>query len=258
MTTVNPVSQQQQQLDPLMQNEDESGVTGPKRKELSPDDFMTLFLTQMKHQNPMQPMDNSTMLQQMASISAIKTSKDMQKSLQELSRHVDITLGNSQVIGASQLIGKKVELLANQSHMVVSGDKGELKGSAILPSSATSVSVSITDKNGKVVKTIDLGPCPSAKGGLMDFTWDGKVATGRKNEDGTPKTNPDGTPETELLKDDFYNISASAVIDGKSVPLKTAGAFEVKSVAANPDNGKLIMNVDGLGGKYLNEIIKIM
>lgn len=244
MAAINPIGQKPQQPPQAVEDDDMNPPGTPKVKELSPDDFIKLFLTQLQHQNPMEPTDSSKMLSQMADISSINSSKSMQKTMKQLAKHVDISLGNSQVLEASQLIGKQVQMLSGQAHMVVSGvdehKVGKLSGSALLQSPATNVKVSITDSSGKTVMTKNLGPCTSAKGGLMDFEWDGK------NDKG------------ELQPDGFYGISASAEIDGKTVKLRTAGAFDVKSVAANPENGKLIINVDGLGGRGLSEILKIM
>ncbi|MEO8400427.1 MAG: FlgD immunoglobulin-like domain containing protein [Gammaproteobacteria bacterium] len=204
-------------------------------KQLSPDDFIKLFLAQMKNQNPMHPSDSSAILQQMAEISTISASKDMQNTLNALSKSVNTTLGNSQVLEATQLIGKKVQIPSAIAPLVA--EEG-LSGSVFLPAPATSVSVTIKDATGATVRTIE---CPaSPTGGLLDFKWDGKNSDGKQ------------------LNPDFYNISATAMIGGKSIPVHTAGAFTVKSVALNQKTGGVILNVDGLGGTDMGDIIKIL
>lgn len=209
-------------------------------KALKPDDFIKLFLTQLKNQNPMQPTDSSTILQQMANISSISASKDIQTTMKEFETNMNVTMGNTQVLAATQLIGKKVLVPWDHGHLVVKGDSGEMAGSVLATGAASQVTVTIKDKDGKVVKSIDLGPCYAAEGGLMDFKWDGK------DKDGN------------LCKDDNYSITAVATSDGKDTKLETAAALEVKSVASTPKDGKLIMNVDVLGGRLLSQIVKIM
>lgn len=213
--------------------------TGKKlnNKELSPDDFITLFLTQLKNQNPMHPTDSSALLQQMSEISQISASKDMAKSMQNLEASMKQTMGSTQVFGASQLIGKKVQVKSDFGKL----DKTDgLMGSVGLPGPATKVIVTIKDNvTGKEVKKIDLGPCQSAQGGLMDFKWDGKDA------------------DDKLCDPGVYRISAVATFQGKELPMPTAGAFKVNSVGLMK-SGSVVINVDEMGGKEMKDILKIL
>lgn len=215
-----------------------AGSTTANSFQLTPNDFMNLFLAQLQNQNPSSPMDSSTMLQTMASMGSMSTSADMAQKMDALSQSVQTTLGNSQVLDATQLIGKRVEVESGVSPLTQNADNTlTLSGSAEVPAAASDVTVTITDPSGQnVVKTIDLGA--AANGGLMDFNWDGKDANG----------NP--------LAPGYYKISASATMGGKSEPIKTAGAFDVKSVALG-SNG-VILNLDGLGGQNMGSIIKIL
>lgn len=220
------------------------GLTGTNdtqssHNQLSPDDFITLFLAQLKNQNPMQPTDSSQVLQQMAEITSIQTAKDMQKSMADLENNIDSTLGKSQVLQASQLIGKKVEIQSDYSYL--DADDG-LSGSVGVPSSASNVQVSIKDQTGAVVDKIDLGPTTSS--GLVDFSWDGTI----KNQDGTTTKLPPGN----------YSISATATIGDKTQDLPVAGAFKVKSVALDQTNGNVNLNLNSYGGISIDQIIKIM
>ncbi len=200
------------------------------RKELTKDDFMTIFLTQMRMQSPLKPYDSAAMLQNMSMLTSLASSEELQKSIQGLG----LNIAKSQVMTASGLIGKKVQIPAGVSPLVK--DEG-LSGSVILPAAVTSVTITIKDSNGNVVKTIEKGASGS---GVLDFDWDGKDANGGP------------------MKEDFYKISATATINGKSVDVHTAGTFKVGSVAMNPATGSVILNVDGLGGVDMGEIIKIL
>ena len=212
-------------------------AAGSGKKSLSPDDFIKLFLKQLTSQNPLHPADSSTILQQMADISTISASKDTQTALANLQQNVSLMLGNSQFLNATQLIGKRVEIPSGTSPLIK--DEG-LAGSVMLPGAASNIKVVIKNKDDQVVKELTLDPTSS--GGLVDFTWDG-------------------------LKDDktacdpgFYTISASATINGQSTDLSkyTLGAFKVQSVSSNHTTGDVILNVDGLGGLGIKDIVKII
>ncbi|RDI39957.1 flagellar hook assembly protein FlgD [Aquicella lusitana] len=205
------------------------------KKELTPDDFITLFLKQLTSQNPLHPADSSTILQQMADISSISASKDTQKTLKEVQQNINYSLATTQLLTATQMIGKKVEVPSGISPLTK--EEG-LSGSVMLPAAATDIKVTIKDEAGKVVKELTLEPAKT--GGLVEFKWDGL------KDDGT------------MYDPGYYQISAKAVIDGKETPINTAGAFKIKSVATNQMTGELILNVDGLGGLGLNDIIKIL
>jgi flagellar basal-body rod modification protein FlgD len=205
------------------------------KNELSPDDFIKLFLAQMKNQNPAHPTDSSAILQQMSEISSMSASHDMQKTLSTLTDNVNIALANSQVLQSTQMIGKKVQVLSETSPLIA----GEgLSGSAVIPSAVSDVKVMIKDSAGTVVKTLDLGAASS--GGLVDFKWDGVGDDGKKFDPG------------------YYSISAKATIDGKIASVQTAGSFKVGSVGLNQKTGGVVLNVDGLGGTDMGDIIKIL
>lgn len=212
---------------------------------LKPEDFVTLMLQQLKHQNPMNPTDSNSMLQQMSQISQMSASTDMQQTMRNMqqtmlgvSQSVNSTLGNSQVLEATQLIGKNVVLESGVSPLVKDPTSGAsvMAGSVMVPAASSKVSVTVMDSSGNTVKTIDLGSAGQA--GLMDFTWDGMDADGK------------------VLPPDYYHISATANVDGSEVPARTAGSFKVNSVAL--DQSGVILNVDGLGGKSMGDLIKIL
>ena len=207
----------------------------PAKKELTPDDFITLFLAQMRNQNPMNPSDSNAILQQMAQISQISASKSMQDTLNTVSANVASALSNTQMLQATQLIGQRVQIPSKVSPL----NTGEgLSGSGLVPGAATDVTFTIRDTGGNLIKTISNGP--AASGGLVDFKWDGTGDNGQSYPAG------------------IYQISANAIVDGKPVNVPTAGSFKVNSVALDQKNGGVILNVEQLGGTSMGDIIKIL
>lgn len=199
-------------------------------KALSQNDFMRLFLTQMKTQSPLKPFDSSDMMQQMSQLTSLSATQELEKTI----KLMNANLGRSQVLSATQLIGKRVAVASDKSPLV---DKEGLSGSVVVPGNASEITIEIKDSNNKLVKTIKL---PGSSAGIVDFHWDGL--------DGDNKPMPP----------DFYNISAKATINGEPKDIYTAGIFKVNSVTMDRQTSAVILNVDGLGGMDMGDIIKIL
>jgi flagellar basal-body rod modification protein FlgD len=82
-----------------------TGTTGAYG--MSSDDFMTLFLAQLKNQDPTQPMNDKDMLTQLSQFTMISTLTD-----------VEHALAGSQLAQSASLIGKTVTGLASDGSTV--------------------------------------------------------------------------------------------------------------------------------------------
>jgi flagellar basal-body rod modification protein FlgD len=226
--TVNPISNNN-----AMPNEVPMDKVGGKA--LTQDDFMKLFLAQMRTQSPLKPFDSGEMMQQMSQLTSLSATQELEKSIKMMNSN----LGRSQVVAATQIIGKRVSIASEKSPLLYGADgkvQG-LDGSVILPGSATDVTIEIKDANNKVVKTIKLG---ASNSGVQDFHWDGLGA--------------DGAP----MPADFYTMSAKATMNGETKDIYTAGMFKVNSVTMDRQTSQVILNVDGLGGVDMADVIKIL
>lgn len=199
-------------------------------KQLTQDDFIRLLLTQMKMQSPDNPFDSNTMMQQVAQLTSLSASTEMEKTVKNLGANLE----TSQVLSAAQLIGKKVQIPSGLSPLIA----GEgLNSSLILPSDIEHATITIKNKQDQVVKTIELGASSS---GLADFSWNGLDTN----------NNP--------LPADLYKMSATAVINGETVPVQTTGTFNVRSVALDKTGKGVVLNLDGMDGVNMTEILKII
>ena len=132
------------------------------------DQFLTLLVTQLQNQDPLNPMDNAQVTSQMAQLSTVNGINQLNTTLLALSGQMDV----SQSMQASSLIGK---------HVLVPGDKIKMGDGVATPygidlvSDATKVTSTILDAAGKVVRTIEHGPQPVS---IMSLEWDGKDDTG--------------------------------------------------------------------------------
>jgi flagellar basal-body rod modification protein FlgD len=218
---------------PVLQNEQpRNQVSG---KALSQEDFMKLFLAQMRTQSPLKPFDSGEMMQQMSQLTSLSATQELEKTI----KMMNANLGRSQVVSATQLIGKRVAIASEKSPLVYNADGTPqgLDGSIVLPKASTGCKIEIKDSANKVVATLNL---PASGSGVQDFHWDGKGA--------------DGKP----LPADFYTITANAKIDGQDQRVYTAGVFKINSVTMDRQTSAVILNVDGMGGMDMGDIIKIM
>ena len=199
-------------------------------QELTKDDFMKIMITQMKNQDPFKPYDSAAMLQNMAQLSQLSASDELKKSITNLSTNIS----RSEMVGSIQLVGHGVQVLSKVAPLIAG--KG-LSGSVIVPKQANNVTIEIKDPSGKVVKTVQKG---DSGRGVLDFDWDGKDDKGVE------------------LPAEFYTITGTATIDGAKTTLMSAGTFKVGSVALDQSTNKVILNVDGLGGLTMDDILKVL
>jgi flagellar basal-body rod modification protein FlgD len=185
----------------------------------------------MKSQSPLKPFDSSDMMQQMSQLTSLSATQELEKTIKSMNAN----MGRSQVLAATQLIGKKVAVASDKSPL---DEKEGLSGSVIVPGNSSEINIEIRDSANKLVKTIKL---PGSSSGVVDFHWDGLDAEGKP-------TNLPG----------FYNISAKATINGEAKEIYTAGIFKVNSVTMDRQSSSVILNVDGLGGMDMGDIIKIL
>lgn len=130
--------------------------------------FLKLLTAQLKNQDPLNPMDNSQMTSQMAQISTVDGIERLNATLQSLVT----SSANSQALQAAALVGHGV-LVPGNSIELASGSSAY--GGIDLASDADSVTVSVNDSSGLLVRTLDLG---AVKAGSHTFTWDGTANDG--------------------------------------------------------------------------------
>jgi len=87
------------------------------KKQLGQDDFFQLLVTQLKHQDPMNPVADTEFIAQMAQFTSLEQTKGMKEDLGEMRRQTQF----QQAIG---LIGKDVTLQPDDSTVV----KGKVTG----------------------------------------------------------------------------------------------------------------------------------
>lgn len=153
---------------------------GTSRKSIADnfDTFLTLLTTQLKHQNPLDPLDTNAFTEQLVQFTSVEQQLKTNEYLEAL------VLGNqaaeAAAINASNqavsMIGKTV--VASSTIATLKDDTASWIYTA--SASASNAEVTIRDSSGKVVhtKTIEISK------GQHTFIWDGKDSSGYKFDDG--------------------------------------------------------------------------
>ena len=138
------------------------------------DRFLKLLVTQMKNQDPLNPMDNAQVTSQMAQLSTVTGIDKLNATLQALS---DSMMGN-QPLQAASMIGHGVLVPGNGVDL----SNGNGYGGIELAQSVDKVDIAIYDQAGSLVRNIHLGTQPV---GLVNWQWDGRNDSGTSVADGS-------------------------------------------------------------------------
>ncbi len=192
------------------------------------DRFMTLLVTQMKNQDPLNPMDNAQVTSQLAQLSTV-TGID---KLNDTVKGLQASYQASQSLQSASLIGHGV--LTAGDALTLDKSKAILGVDVLSP--ADSVKVSILNLSGQVVHTFDMG---AQDIGTTPLSWDGITDSGTVAPDGK------------------YKIKVEAVLGGKKIEGAQALSFGmVDSISTNPQGVKV--NLNGVGSVDLNAVRQIL
>ena len=186
--------------------------------------FLTLLVAQLENQDPLNPLQNTEITNQLAQMSTVQGIEQLNSKLSSL---VD-GLGDTQAIQASALIGKTV--LVPGSHLTLSKDGAF--GGVNLKGAADEVTVNILDSTGKVVQTQKLG---ANEAGNVLFSWDGSTSAGTTAADGSYTFKVTATKGNTAVKAEPLQLGAvSALTRTKSgsfvLDLGSLGTFDFDKV----------------------------
>ena len=80
---------------------------------LSAQDFMNMFTAQLENQDPMQPMDSSSFLNQIAQMDSVETMGELSNTMSGLSNNVNTMTAVAQTTQAQSLIQHQVNYTAS-------------------------------------------------------------------------------------------------------------------------------------------------
>ncbi|MBM4349422.1 MAG: hypothetical protein FJ106_05985 [Deltaproteobacteria bacterium] len=154
-------------------NSDSVANSGKRKTSLNQEDFLNLFVTQLRNQNPLEPMDNFQMAAQMAQFSSLDSLNRIKSSL-ELMGAYQASMNSLQATG---LIGKRVE--TESQSLSING--GKVSEGYYQLSKPGKVKVEIYDHKGQLIRTLEEGMKDVSRQKLV---WDGNSQAGVKQPDG--------------------------------------------------------------------------
>lgn len=198
---------------------DISGITGyaqsntgsdnSSRQSLSADmnTFLTLLTTQLKYQDPLDPMDTAEFTNQLVQYSSVEQAIQTNEKLDTLLSMNVANLGAQAV----SYIGKTVQVLGD----VMPLEGGKAKAAYTLDKEVKAVTISVKDMNGQIVYS-EQG---KVSAGTHEFIWDGKDSNGNQ------------------LKDGAYQIAVSTKVgDGETSANVTTTVFGKVTGVASDEN----------------------
>lgn len=190
------------------------------------DRFLKLLVTQMKNQDPLNPLDNAQVTTQLAQISTVNGIEKLNATIAAMAS--SFTAGQS--LQAATMIGKDV--LVPGSTLQLAGGSGVF--GVDLAQASDQVKVTIQDTAGQVVQVIDLD---GQSAGPLTLRWDGKTSDGAQAVDG------------------LYSISVSALRGAEKIEAQTLSLGRVQGVSQGDQGVRL--NVGALGTVGLADVKEI-
>jgi flagellar basal-body rod modification protein FlgD len=202
-----------------------TSTIGRSASQLNSTDFLTLMSAQLKNQDPLNPLQSTDFVAQLAQFGTVSGIQSMQTSLSTLSD----SLRSSQVLSGTNLVGHDITAAADS---IALSDTSGVTGSITVPDGATAMKVTIKDSSGQIVGTMDMPTSKTSE----DFTWDGTL---------------DGTTHVPAGQ---YSIEASATVDGKGTAAEVLLSTRVSSVTLGADGTTLSLNTSSLGTVALDKV----
>lgn len=178
------------------------------------DRFMTLLVTQMKNQDPLNPLDNAQVTSQLAQLSTVTGIDKLNNTIEAMQKSAQA----SQSLQAASLIGRGVLVPGSAVHLV----EGQSLFGVELAEPVDTLTAVISDAAGNPVRTLNLGP---QSAGAAPLGWDGLAASGAAVPDGV------------------YQVQFAAQRGGQPVAVSALRFAEVMSVSTGSQG--LQLNLSG-------------
>lgn len=202
-----------------------SALSGGTAAELG-DRFLKLLVTQLKNQDPLNPMENAEITSQMAQLSSLEGINSMNDSLAAMSAQFRA----SQAIQGASLIGRQVLAEGSVLNLTDAGAAGGVE----LAGKADRVTVDVKNAAGTVIRSLELG---ANDAGIVRFAWDGLDASGN------------------TLANSAYDFAVTATAGGKSIDATALALAQVQSVSLAATG--LSVELENLGGTDLAKVKQV-
>jgi len=147
---------------------------GESSTAMGKDDFLTLLITQLQNQDPLNPADSTEYTAQLAQFSSLEQLSNVNANLEYMQLY-QASINNAQAVS---FIGKEIIALGDEIQV----EQGQAEACRFeLSGDASGVVVNIYDAGGKLVKAIEQGGMDA---GRQTVAWDGTDQNGNTVADG--------------------------------------------------------------------------
>jgi flagellar basal-body rod modification protein FlgD len=187
--------------------------------ELGQEAFLNLLITQLQHQDPLDPQKNEEFVAQLAQFSSLEQLTTANTSLESLY----VAMASMNNASMTQLLGKEIRAYGDEFSF---DGESEVPLAVDLSHEVEGATLTVMDENGSIVYSEELGPLPA---GETELSWDGSVIAGGTAEEGVYTFAV--TPRGDTPEDFSATTIVSGVIDGMSfetgTPVPSMGGAEV-------------------------------
>lgn len=163
--------------------------------QMNQQEFLMLLTTQLSQQDPLNPMDNQQFVAQLSQMASVERLENISMSIQQLAMAQSANTSAQMV----SFIGHDVRVSMNS--LQIDDGLPAYEFGMTLGSDAESLEVIIRDEDGKVVRTLTLGPHDK---GTHPIDWDGT------DRDGNPLPDGDYTFEVNARDAADQTVAAEA------------------------------------------------
>ena len=179
----------------------QSANRNPGSDSLGKNDFLQLLVTQLRNQDPVNPMESAEFASQLAQFNSVEQLINVNDSIEALAQQQASNSTGLINTMASTLSGKSVKVQTSQFNF--NGEDGMDVG-INLNDSASDVEIKIFNENGDLVRTDQLS---NLEAGTTTYTWDGKSNSGTQLGEGNYRAEVSA-------KDGNNEINATTFLEG--------------------------------------------
>jgi flagellar basal-body rod modification protein FlgD len=195
----------------------------PQNTSMGQTEFLTLFTTQLKNQDPTDPVKNEAFVAQLAQFSQLEATTAMKTSMNSLVS----SMSNDRMLGAASLMGKQVAVPDGPVQVT---DTTVSQGTINVPAGADGIQLQVFNDKGILVRTQIMGAQPP---GDVTLSWDGMT-------DG-------GTAATNGMYRYVATVNSKGVMNK---PMVNTYATVTGVSSAGTSDGAMLLEV--AGGKTVN------
>lgn len=191
------------------------------------DRFLTLLVSQMKNQDPLNPLDNAQVTSQLAQINTVQ-------GIDQLNSTLELMMGRANAaesLSAANVVGRAVLVPGDSLQLA----KGVAPAGFNLKEDADQVIVKVFDASGTLVHETALG---KQDAGVHTIVWDGKTDAGATAADGN------------------YTFKVEATVAGKKIDIEALALGRVDGVLTG--QRETTFNVAGMPPVKLSQVRQIL